>query len=247
MDVRTRRILAVAFSVLVVTATLTPAPVPETPTPGSTATRTDARARAAARRTDCEGAGYRLDTPALGPVRRRPDRYADLGCPVADWADRTVCAHAADASTAPAVLVARDDVADLVGGQGDGLEFALVNRARAGVDLRFRSSAWAVVRPGGENGRWAPVARGPGGCRRAMGNTWAHWWHVGVGADPDPAPATNETAVRVDLRPGTYGFALGVNVVDGPQLLCLAPFTVRRIVGATGDAGRRDTNESDRD
>jgi hypothetical protein len=228
------------------TATLTPAPVPASPTvrPTPTATATpDVRSLGP---RQCEGDGFRLGGEAIPERPDPPERYADLGCPSIEWADRVVCSHRSDLADAPAVLLGLGHLVDLVGETGDVVEFVLVNRSGAGVDLRFHTSEWGVLTPPSGGRGWEPVALGRQGCARSMGPTWEHWWQIGVNTDPGPTPALNETAGRVDLEPGAYAFALPAVVAGGQSVVCLAPFTVRRILGAPGDsAARTDSGATD--
>lgn len=210
--------------------TLTPAPVPTTRDERGTATESASDGDGPCPET------YRPGRPPFASIPDPPERYAGLDCPV--WGGRLVCYHRAELDAVPAALVSYTHLADLVGDGGDVVEFVLVNRSDGPIS--FEAGTWAVF--ASVAAAWTPVSIGRRGCRRALPPGGAHWWRVGVRTDPGPGDRRPVTTVRVGLDPGTYAFGLPVTLADGQALTCVAPWTVRRIVGATGPGDRSATD-----
>ena len=165
--------------------------------------------------------GYSNDALPVRNLPRLGDRFADLGCPTFEWADRTVCHHG-DFGSEPAVMVGRENRV-FVGEDGSGrATFALANRS--GGEVETHPGTWTVLRPDADE-EWTLVASGGPSCTRTIAHEESHWWKLGIRTRLS-SEFVNVTAGRADLGPGTYAFAAPAFLPDGDHVMCVAPFEI---------------------
>lgn len=211
--------------------TLTPVTVPPTETPTETppGTPTDGGTNGVEPCRTADGP-YDMQRPAFYDPPEAPDRFDNLGCPSFEWAARTVCHHTADLDSEDVLLLTDEARATIVSPRSSTLKrsaevsFTLMNSARQ--TIRVQPESWSVLEQYND-GRWYTKASGEPGCTLTLDREGYHRWRLGIGVEPD-APEVNVTAGQASLDAGTYVFAVPVLLPDERDILCAAPFFVRK-------------------
>lgn len=178
------------------------------------------------------GTGTDTGTPTTATDGGTPEsRFAGEPCPALGTnADRSVCWHTVDPSTAAQYLEPDTELFEPSTGDDSVETVAFVLHNQSGGGIGFNPYAWGIHRQTADGWEYvAPEAYPEPWFQLEDGQTYT--WQFAVEQHPTPNADRTRYPV-VDLEDGTYAFEVTVAAEEGPntgeRVACVALFEVQR-------------------